>query len=124
MSDAITTAIDRFILAEKRVQGLSASRHDDDDEIVIAYAERTEALLGLLRWDKADPIATAIRALVRAQDRLQGHSDSTTTYRDLSPEARGARRRPGRPRGGNSATDGGCPGQTAAVRKGAVAPAG
>jgi hypothetical protein len=82
--DEITIAIERFAQAKKRVQGLRASL--SDDEIVIAYEERTEALLGLIRWDKADPVAAAILALVRAQDRLQGHYDGISTYRDLSPD--------------------------------------
>jgi hypothetical protein len=82
--DAITTAIDRFIRAETRVRKLSAGL--PDDEIVIAYEERTEALLGLIRWDKADPVAVAILALVRAQDRLRGHYDGICNYRDLSPD--------------------------------------
>jgi hypothetical protein len=81
--DAITIAINRFAHAHARVRNLSAGL--PDDEIVIAYEERTEALLGLIRWDEADPVAAAILALVRAQDRLRGHSDSTTTCRDLSP---------------------------------------
>jgi hypothetical protein len=77
-------AIDRFIRAHKRVQNLSAGLSDDD--VIIAYEERTEALLALIRWDKADPIAAAILALVRAQDRLQGHYDGISVYRDLTPD--------------------------------------
>jgi hypothetical protein len=84
--DIITIAISRFIRAEKRVQGLSARL--SDDEIVIAHEERTEALLGLIRWDKADPVAAAILALVRAQDRLQGYYDGICkNHRDtLTPD--------------------------------------
>jgi hypothetical protein len=82
--DEITTAISRFAHAHERVRNLSASR--SDDEIVIAYEERTDALLGLIRWNKADPVAAAILALVRAQDRLQGHHDGVCNRRDtLTP---------------------------------------
>jgi hypothetical protein len=44
--DVITTAISRFAHAHARVRNLSARL--PDDEIVIAYEERTEALLGLI----------------------------------------------------------------------------
>jgi hypothetical protein len=73
--DTITTAISRFAHAHARVRKLSARL--SDDEIVIAYEERTEALLRLIHWDEADPIAAAILALVRAQDRLQGHTTAS-----------------------------------------------
>jgi hypothetical protein len=74
-----STAIARFARAEERIRGLSAGL--PDDEITIAYEERTEALLGLILWD-ADPIANAILALVRAQDRLQGHFDGFCNFRN------------------------------------------
>jgi hypothetical protein len=77
-ADEIFAAIDRFVRAEKRINGLSSDPCSDlsNDGITIAYEERTEALLGLLEWDARDGIAMAIRALVRAQDRLQGLHDS------------------------------------------------
>jgi hypothetical protein len=79
----MSTAIDRFTQAETRVQDLSTDL--PDAEIAQAYAERTEALLQLLRWDEADPIAAAIRRLVLAQDRIQSLHDGFANYRDLQP---------------------------------------
>jgi hypothetical protein len=42
--------------------------------------------LQLILWDDADPIAHAILALVRAQDRLQGYFDGLCCYREFTPD--------------------------------------
>jgi hypothetical protein len=84
-NDTTAAAIERFARAHARTrEDLSADL--PDEEIVQAYAERTEALVQLLEWDPCDEIAVAIRRLVRAQDRIQCLHEDWGLYRALHPD--------------------------------------
>jgi hypothetical protein len=82
-SVCLSAAIDRLVRAYKRIQDLSGDL--PKEEIVQAYKERTEALLGLIRWDLWDWVANVIRRLVRAQDHIQALHDSST-YRGFASD--------------------------------------